>query len=150
MLKITENGQEHDENVETHLDSLIRTGAQKMLRIAIESEVEEYVDRFRNERDESGHRRVVRNGKARPRKIVTGAGTLEVTALRINDKRVIEGERAKFTSHILPPYMRRSSKVPRSCRFCICEDCRPTTSGPLWRRCWARRHRACRRAPSRA
>ena len=49
MLKITENGQEHDENVETHLDSLIRTGAQKMLRIAIESEVEEYVDRFRNE-----------------------------------------------------------------------------------------------------
>ncbi len=49
MLKIIENGQEHDENVETHLDSLIRTGAQKMLRIAIESEVEEYVDRFRNE-----------------------------------------------------------------------------------------------------
>ncbi len=111
MLKITENGQEHDENVETHLDSLIRTGAQKMLRIAIESEVEEYVDRFRNERDESGRRLVVRNGKARSRKIVTGAGTLEVTALRINDKRMIEGERAKFTSHILPPYMRRSPKV---------------------------------------
>ena len=111
MLKITENGQKHDENVETPLDSLIRTGAQKMLRIAIESEVEEYVDRFRNERDESGHRLVVRNGKSRPRKIVTGAGTLEVTALRINDKRVIEGERAKFTSHILPPYMRWSPKV---------------------------------------
>ena len=111
MLKITENGQEHDENVETHLDSLIRTGAQKMLRIAIESEVEEYIDRFRNERDESGCRLVVRNGKARSRKIVTGAGTLEVTALRINDKRMIEGERAKFTSHILPPYMRRSPKV---------------------------------------
>ena len=111
MLKITENGQEHDENVETHLDSLIRTGAQKMLRIAIESEVEEYIDRFRNERDESGRRLVVRNGKARSRKIVTGAGTLEVTALRINDKRMIEGERAKFTSHILPPYMRRSPKV---------------------------------------
>ena len=111
MLKITENGQEQDENVETHLDSLIRTGAQKMLRIAIESEVEEYIDRFRNERDESGRRLVVRNGKARSRKIVTGAGTLEVTALRINDKRMIEGERAKFTSHILPPYMRRSPKV---------------------------------------
>ena len=111
MLKITENGQEHDENVETHLDSLIRTGAQKMLRIAIESEVEEYIDRFRNECDESGRRLVVRNGKARSRKIVTGAGTLEVTALRINDKRMIEEERAKFTSHILPPYMRRSPKV---------------------------------------
>jgi transposase-like protein len=43
--------------------------------------------------------------------VVTGAGTLEVAAPRINDKRVVDGERAKFTSRILPPYMRKSPKV---------------------------------------
>ncbi len=40
-----------------------------------------------------------------------GSGTVEVRTPRINDKRVIEGERQRFTSGILPPYMRRSPKV---------------------------------------
>ena len=111
MLKITENAQEHEENVEAHLDFLVRTGAQRMLTEAIEAEVEQYVQRFRDERDADGRRLVVRNGTARPRPVVTGAGTLEVAAPRINDKRVVDGERAKFTSRILPPYMRKSPKV---------------------------------------
>jgi putative transposase len=111
MLKIAENPQEHEENVETHLDFLVRAGAQRMLREAVEAEVEEYIQRFREERDAEGHRLVVRNGTGRPRKIVTGAGTLDVAAPRVNDRRVVDGERAKFTSRILPPYMRRSPKV---------------------------------------
>lgn len=36
---------------------------------------------------------------------------MEVRAPRVNDKRVVDGERQKFTSRILPPYMRRSPKV---------------------------------------
>lgn len=111
MLKITENEHEHEENLHAHLDSLILKGAQRMLMSAIDFEVEQYIQRFANERDEAGHRRVVRNGKARSRKIVTGAGTIEVAAPRVNDKRVVDGERAKFTSTILPPYMRQSPKV---------------------------------------
>lgn len=111
MLKITENAEEHEENVEGHLDFVVRTGAQKMLTEAVEAEVEQYVQRFRDERDAEGRRLVVRNGTARPRPVVTGAGTLEVAAPRINDKRVVDGERAKFTSRILPPYMRKSPKV---------------------------------------
>jgi len=42
---------------------------------------------------------------------VTGSGTIEVEAPRVNDKREIEGERQRFTSKILPPYMRRSPKI---------------------------------------
>jgi hypothetical protein len=55
---------------------------------------------------------VVRNGLARSRKVTTGAGTMEVRAPRVNDRRVTEaGERERFSSQILPPYMRRSPKV---------------------------------------
>src|SRR5690606_9574532 len=40
------------------------------------------------------------------------AGTVEIAAPRVNDRRVNErGERQRFTSEILPPYMRRSPKV---------------------------------------
>lgn len=60
MLKITENAAEHDENVEAHLDFVVRTGAQKMLKEAIEAEVEEYLQRFRDERGANGRRLVVR------------------------------------------------------------------------------------------
>jgi putative transposase len=56
---------------------------------------------------------VVRNGYARSRQVVCGAGAIEVTTPRINDKRVDQssGQRKRFRSVILPPYMRRSPKV---------------------------------------
>ena len=111
MLTIVENEDEREESLRTHLDDLVLRGARKMLMSALEAEVAEYVERFEDERGEDGHRLVVRNGKARGRRITTGAGTIEVEAHRVNDKRVIEGERQKFTSKILPPYMRKSPKV---------------------------------------
>ncbi len=55
---------------------------------------------------------IARNGKARPRKVTTGSGTVEMSAPRVNDKRVDErGNRRRFTSRLLPPYMRHSPKV---------------------------------------
>ena len=56
---------------------------------------------------------VVRNGRARERKLTVGSGTVPVRAPRVNDKRVDEqtGERKRFSSWILPKYARRSPKV---------------------------------------
>src|SRR5204863_5348918 len=55
---------------------------------------------------------VVRNGKGRTRKVTVGSGTIPVSAPRVNDRRTDQdGERRRFTSRILPPYMRRSPKV---------------------------------------
>lgn len=55
---------------------------------------------------------MVRNGYAKEREVLCGAGAVEVKAPRINDKRMEEnGERKRFKSVILPPYMRRSPKV---------------------------------------
>jgi len=94
------------------LDEIAREGARRMLQAALEAEGAAYLERFRGERDERGHALVVRNGKARPRRVTLGAGTVEIAAPRVNDRRVNErGERQRFTSEILPPYMRRSPKV---------------------------------------
>ena len=94
------------------LDEVCRAGAEKMLHLALELEVERYVGRHQGERDENGRALVTRNGKARPRKVTVGSGTLKVTAPRVRDEREGEsGDRCRFTSAILPPYMRRSPKV---------------------------------------
>ncbi len=83
-----------------------------MLHRALEVEVEEYVERHHGSRDERGHALVTRHGKARPRQVTIGAGTMTVEAPRVRDRRVDEsGDRQRFRSCILPPYMRRSPKV---------------------------------------
>lgn len=64
------------------------------------------------ERDGDGHALVVRNGKGRTRRVTIGSGTIAVSAPRVNDRRIdAHGQRCKFTSRILPRYMRRSPKV---------------------------------------
>ncbi|MFR9755063.1 IS256 family transposase [Streptomyces sp. TR06-5] len=73
----------------------------------------QYIAELAGERDESGRRLVVRNGRHRPRTVTTAAGPVEVTAPRVNDRRVDEasGERKKFSSRILPPWARKSPKI---------------------------------------
>lgn len=93
------------------LDELAREGARVMIAHAMRIEAEEYVRRHREERGEDGRALVVANGAARPRRVTVGSGTVEVKAPRVNDKRVIDGERQRFRSAILPPYARKSPKV---------------------------------------
>jgi putative transposase len=93
------------------LDELARAGAQRMIAAALEMEVEAYLALYREVRDTAGRAQVVRNGRARARKIALGAGTVEVQAPRVNDKRRVEGKRQRFISRILKPYLRRSAKV---------------------------------------
>jgi putative transposase len=101
-----------DEEIQDTLDRLAREGARRMIAAALRAEADEYVERFSEELDEDGHRVVVRNGRARERKVTVGSGTIPVRAPRVNDKRVDdEGERQKFSSRILPAYARRSPKV---------------------------------------
>ena len=94
------------------LDELAREGARVMIAHALRIEAEDYVQRHSGEREPGGGRAlVVRNGTARPRTVTLGSGTVAVKMPRVNDKRVIDGERQRFTSRILPPYARRSPKV---------------------------------------
>lgn len=89
------------------LDELVRAGAQRMLGLALEAEVADYLERHREERDAHGRAQAVRNGRAQERQLVTGAGVLRLRAPRVHDRRA--GER--FSSAILPPYMRKSPRL---------------------------------------
>jgi len=78
-----------------------------MLQKMIEWEVQEYLMAHEKEHDKLGYRLVVRNGWRENRMLQTGLGDIEIRQPRVNDRR--EGKR--FTSNILPPYMRRSPSI---------------------------------------
>ena len=92
------------------LTEILRNGAQQMLAAAIEAEVTEWIDGHAELTDEAGHRQVVRNGFHNQRKIITGLGPLEVEQPRVHDRRP-PSEREKFTSKILPPYLRKTKSI---------------------------------------
>ena len=72
------------------LDEIVKEGARRMLAAALEVEVDAYVEDARGQRDEQGRALVVRNGRARTRKVTTGAGAVEVSAPRVNDPEGID------------------------------------------------------------
>ena len=119
MLKVLEGGkgrnekqqEEVNEGIQFTLDDLAREGARRMIAAALKMEADEYVVRHVHKRDGDDRAMVVRNGMGRPRSVTVGAGTMELRTPRVNDKRVVDGKRQRFTSRILPPYVRRSPKV---------------------------------------
>jgi len=102
MLKVVSS-----EPSEFNLEEMIRTGVREMLMTALEAEVSEYIEKFKGQVDEKGHRQVVRHGYGKSRSVTTSVGSVTVNAPRVNDKR--DGD--KFISRVLPPYLRSSAKV---------------------------------------
>ena len=92
------------------LTELLREGAQQLLATAIEAEVTDWLESRAHLKNEQGHRQVVRNGYLPERKITTGVGTVPVRQPRVHDRRP-EGEKGKFTSKILPPYLRKTKSI---------------------------------------
>jgi putative transposase len=92
------------------LTEVLRAGAQKLLAQAIEAEVADWIDQHQDCRDTQGHRQVVRNGHLPARTITTGIGPVELRQPRVRDRRPAE-EAEKFSSKILPPYLRKTKAV---------------------------------------
>jgi putative transposase len=113
MLKVMEKGALREASWDLfELDEIALAGARRMLMAALKMEAADYVERHRDERDAEGRALVVHNGRSKGRKLTLGAGTVELKAPRVNDRRHDEqGQRQRFSSRILPPYMRRSPKV---------------------------------------
>ena len=94
------------------LTEILRSGAQDMLAAAIGNEVAEYLRQHADCRDKAGHRQVVRNGSLPERSLLTGVGPVRVRQPRVEDRRVDEqGRRMRFSSNILPPYLRRTKSL---------------------------------------
>lgn len=93
------------------LTQLLHDKAGQMLAQAIEAEADQWLADHAGVVDEQGHRQVVRNGRLPARSVLTGIGPVEVTQPRIRDKRPASEGREKFTSKILPPYLRKAQSV---------------------------------------
>ena len=82
-----------------------------MLQAALEAEIEEHLSRFKNLVDEEGKRLVVRNGVMPERIVLTGAGPIPITRPRVDDRALDAVGEQRFTSRILPPFMRRAPSI---------------------------------------
>ena len=94
-------------------DEIVRAGARRMPAAALKAEAAAYPATHAACRDANGRRLVVRNGHARPRQVTTVAGAVEVSAPRVDDRRIdaATGQRCRFRSAILPPWCRRSPQA---------------------------------------
>ncbi len=93
--------------VENPLEEILKKGAKKMLQTAIELEVQEYCEYYKDSIDESGHRTIVRNGYLPERQIQAGIGAISIHQPRVRDR---ENKRS-FSSIILPKYLRRCPSI---------------------------------------
>lgn len=90
-----------------YLTEILKEGARRLLEEAINNEIEEYVNYFKNLKDDKGNQRIVRNGYLPERDIVTGIGSLKIKQPRIRDRK----KEMKYTSKILPRYMKRIPSI---------------------------------------
>ena len=89
------------------LEEVLREGARRLLSQAIENEVKEYIEQFKEQKTQENRRVVTRNGYLPERFIQTGVGEVLVKQPRVRDTR----KEQRFSSRILPPYLKRTSSL---------------------------------------
>ena len=92
------------------LTDLLRQGARDLIAQAVEAELTVFLDAHAGRTDATGRRRLVRHGHLPEREVQTGIGSVPVKVPRVRD-RAPEGGQLKFTSTILPPYLRRAKSI---------------------------------------
>lgn len=97
--------------VDDPITEIIRQGARKLLAQALEAEIELFINRFAELRDELGRQRIVRNGYLPEREIQSGVGAVKVRAPRVRDRHTNPSEKIHFNSSILPPYLRKTKSI---------------------------------------
>ena len=89
------------------LTELLSLGARKLLAMAIEVEVEAHAELY-SDLEVDGKKAVVRNGYLPERNIQTGLGEIPVKVPKTRDR---SGSGIKFTSQLIPPYLKRTNTV---------------------------------------
>ena len=93
---------------EDSLTELLRSSAQQMLAQAIETERDEFLAHYRDQRSAAGLQAVVKSGYHPSRQVQTGIGPV---AVRMPKVRSNTAEPVTFRSSLVPPYLRRSMQL---------------------------------------
>ena len=101
-----------DDRAEDPLTEVLRHGARTLLAQAIEAEVATFLATHADLVDDTGRRRLVRNGFLPERTIQTGIGAVPVRQPRVRDRGVgAPHARIRFTSAILPRSLCRTRSL---------------------------------------
>jgi len=92
------------------LTDLLRQGARELISQEVEAELNAFLTAHADQTDAAGRRRLVRHGHLPERKVQTGIGAVAVKVPRVRD-RAPQGAPLRFTSTILPPYLRRAKSI---------------------------------------
>jgi putative transposase len=90
------------------LSDLVRQGAQRIIRQAVEAELKGFLETHEDARDKRGRRAVVRNGYQPERDVLTGIGAVKVQVPKTRDR---AGEGRCFRSELLPPYLKKAKRL---------------------------------------
>jgi putative transposase len=99
--------------VDDPLTAILRKGAQKLLAQALETEIEIFLNQYKEIKDDLGRQRIVRNGYRPERPIQSGIGPVPVKAPRVRDRQTDPCKRIHFSSSILPPYLRKTKSMEK-------------------------------------
>ena len=100
-----------DQFIDDPITEILRQGARKLLAQALEAEIEQFIGQYTELKDENGRQIIVRNGYHRERRIQSGIGPVPVKAPRVRDRRKDPTARIRFSSAILPPYLRKTKSM---------------------------------------
>jgi len=87
---------------------LLSAGAKQLIYQAIEAELTEFLSGFSDQRTESGHAAVVRNGYQPERPLQTAIGPVTVKIPKVRSR---TGEPVTFRSALVPPYVRKTRSL---------------------------------------
>jgi len=100
------------DTIDDPLNELAREGARRMLAQALIAEADAFVAELRDLKLPDGRDRIVRHGNGPERTIQTGVGAVAVRRAKVRDRgEVVETEKIRFTSAILPKWARRTRSL---------------------------------------
>ncbi len=130
------------------LTNILRAGARRLLTQAIEAEIDVHIAAHADLTDAQGRRRIVRHGHLPEREIQTGIGPVAVRCPRVRDRGAIAaGSGIRFSSAILPRYLRRSKSLEELLPWLYLKGCPRAISPRRLRRCWGRKRPGSRPRP---
>ena len=97
-----------DETGTDVLTALLRNGARQLIAQAVEAELQQLLQAHEELRLPNGRKAVVRNGYLPVRSIQTGIGDVDIKVPKVRDR---SGSGIRFTSALLPPYLKRARSV---------------------------------------
>jgi len=97
--------------VDDPITDILRSGARKLLAEALDTEIELFLSEYKELKDDLGRKRIIRNGYVPEREIQTGIGPVPVKMPRTRDRQPDVTDSIKFTSALLPPYLRKTKSM---------------------------------------